>query len=169
MNKSFVLGCFFVLLFFKALAAEDITGFWKTVDSKTKKAQSIIAVYEYQGKYYGRLIGSYDDDGQMRDTIYSPKGRAPGVIGNPYYCGMDILWGLENDGDGTYQGKIFDPRGGDVYNAEVWIRGIDLIVRGEVFIFGKNITWPPATAADFPKGFKKPNVKKFVPVKPEVN
>ncbi len=169
MNKTFVLSCFFVFLCLKAVAAEAITGFWKTVDSKTKKPQSIIAIYEYQGKYYGRLIGSYDDDGVMRDTIYSPQGRAPGVVGNPYYCGMDILWNLkDDDDDGTYQGKIIDPREGDVYSAEVWVKGVNLIVRGEVFIFGKNITWPPATAADFPKGFKKPNVKKFVPVIPQV-
>lgn len=169
MSKPFVWSFVFLLVLCKTLLSDGIVGYWKTIDSDTKKPQSIIAVYEYQGKYYGRLIGSYDDDGHMRDTIHSPIGRAPGVVGNPYYCGLDILWNLKDEGDGTYSGKIIDPREGEVYDAEVWRKGADLIVRGKVFIFGKNITWPPAAPSDFPKGFKKPNLKKFVPNKPQVN
>jgi uncharacterized protein (DUF2147 family) len=158
---------FCLLLLSSAFAAEVITGFWKTVDEDTDKPQSIIAVYEYQGKYYGRLIGSYDDDGKMRDTIYTPQSRAPGVVGNPYYCGMDILWNLEDQGDGSYEGRIIDPREGNVYKAVVKARNGDLIVRGKVWMFGKSITWPAATTADFPKGFKKPDTAKFVPVVPK--
>jgi uncharacterized protein (DUF2147 family) len=158
---------FCLLLLYTAVIAEEITGFWKTVDADTKQAQSVIAVYEYQGKYYGRLIGSYDDDGKMQDTIYSPKSRAPGVVGNPYYCGMDILWNLEDQGDGSYDGRIIDPREGSVYKATVKARGDNLIVRGKLWVFGKSVIWPAATAADFPKGFKKPDTAKFVPVIPE--
>lgn len=155
-----------LLLLSRLFAAENIAGFWKTVDEDTDKPQSIIAVYEYQGKYYGRLIGSYDDDGKMTDTIYSPQSRAPGVVGNPYYAGIDILYNLEDQGDGSYEGRIIDPREGNVYKAVVKARNGDLIVRGKVWMFGKSITWPAATAADFPKGFKKPDTAKFVPVVP---
>lgn len=168
MCKKFICVCLCLVVFCKIAVAEGITGFWKTIDDDTQKPQSIIAVYEYRGKYYGRLIGSYDDDGKMKDNIYNPQSRAPGVAGNPYYCGMDILWNLQDQGDGSYDGKIIDPREGSIYKATVKARGSNLIVRGKVLMFGKSVTWPAATAADFPKGFKKPDTAKFVPIIPQV-
>lgn len=160
----------FIFAFYSALMAQDITGFWKTVDEKTGKAQSMVAVYEYHGKYYGRIIGTFDDSGKMVETIYNPKGRAPGIQGNPYYCGMDIIWNLRKREDSDrYKGKIVDPEKGNIYKAEVWVEKGKLIVRGEVLFFGRNQTWPPAVNSDFPTHFIKPNLKTLVPVIPKVN
>ncbi len=149
--------------------AQDITGFWKILRDDSQQTDCIIAMYEHDGKFYGRIISTYDRQGVLEDTIYDPKSRAPGLVGNPYYCGLDIIWGLRSESDeDRYKGKIFDPKKGKVYTAEVWRSGADLIVRGEVWIFGENLVWPPATESDFPKGFKKPDLKTLVPVKPEV-
>lgn len=159
------------LLFFFSIcslfAAEDISGFWKSFrDNGTP--QCIFGVYQHEGVYYGRIIGTYDDDGKMTDTIYKPVSRAEGVVGNPFTCGLDILYGL-NDSGISFKGKIMDPDEGKIYNCEVWLQNNNLIVRGKVFVFGKNITWYPAAAKDFPKGLQLPDMKTFTPSIPEVN
>ena len=156
----------FVLTSF-ALFAQSIGGFWKTVNEETGLAQCVIAVYEYENLYYGRIIGTYDSVGNMTDDIYQPKERAPGVLGNPFYCGLDIIWNLRDDG-ARYKGKILDPEKGNVYNAELWVNEGNLIVRGKFLFFGRNQTWLPAVDADFPKGFKKPDRSKLIPAIPEV-
>lgn len=149
-------------------ADDNVLGFWKTIDDTTGKAQSIIAVYEYQGKYYGRLILTYNNNGSVNDTIYDPKERAPGVQGNPFYVGMDIIWNLVKKGEKFSGGSIIDPEKGYVYGAELWRKGDDLIARGELLFIGKNQTWPPAKESDFPHGFKKPDPSTFVPSIPVV-
>ena len=158
MNKL----CLFLFAFCSVFSAEVIDGFWKTIDDKTGKAQSIIAVYEYEGLRYGRIIGSLDDDGEMVDSIYHPVKRAPGLPGNPFYSGLDIIWYLAESGY-KFKGRILDPRKGDVYKAELWIANDNLVVRGKLFIFGRSQVWLPAVKSDFPKGFKMPDLKKFIP------
>lgn len=149
-------------------AADSIVGFWKTIDEKTGKPQSIVAIYKYQDKYYGRLIVTYDDNGNIEDTVNDPKIKAPGVVGDPYYAGMDILWNLQEKGSKYEDGSIIDPEKGYVYGAELWREGDNLIVRGELLFLGRNQTWPPAAENDFPHGFKKPNLSTLVPVIPVV-
>jgi uncharacterized protein (DUF2147 family) len=159
----------FILLFsFSSLfAAEDISGFWKSLDDNGNP-QCVFGVYEHDGVYYGRIIGTYDEEGKMTDTIYKPTARAAGVVGTPHTCGLDILYGLTDSGI-SFKGKILDPTKGNTYNCEVWLQDNALIVRGKVLFFGKNITWHPTKPADFPKGFKLPNMKTFTPSIPQVN
>ena len=164
--KRVILSFFCLLMAHAAFAADDIGGFWKTVNEEGK-AQCIIAVYEYQGLYYGRIIGTFDDAGKMDDSIYKPSKRAPGVVGDPFYSGLDIIWDLRDSGS-KFKGKILDPEHGDVYASELWIDGINLIVRGKLFIFGRSQEWLPASKADFPKGFKMPNLKALIPSIPVV-
>jgi uncharacterized protein (DUF2147 family) len=128
-----------------------------------------VAIYKYQDEYYGRMLATYDDDGNIKDTILEKKERAPGVVGNPPYCGMDFIYHVEKEADNEdkYKGKILDPEKGKVYTAELWRDGDDLIVRGEIWIFGKNITWYRASKEDLPKGFSMREIKDFVPIIPE--
>jgi uncharacterized protein (DUF2147 family) len=168
MKKTMGLCFLYTLIFSALLSAQDVVGFWKTISDKTGKAESILGIYEYQGKYYGRLIGTYNrSDGKMEDTIDHPKDRAPGVQGNPFYSGLDIMWDLKKDGNKYTDGKIIDPQKGRIYNAEMWRQDGNLIVRGEVWVFGQNQEWPPALDSDFPAGFKKPDMTKFVPSIPK--
>lgn len=164
-----LLRCLCFVVFFQMLTgfADEITGFWKSVNDETGKAQCIVAIYEYEDKFYGRIIATFDSDQKLSETIYSPKGRAPGVIGNPFYCGLDIIWDLIDNGI-SYKGKILDPEKGNVYNSELWVEKGNLIVRGKLLFLGRNQKWIPAVDADFSNGFKKPNIKTFVPIIPQV-
>lgn len=146
----------------------NITGFWKTIDDKTGKAQSIVGIYEYQGYYYGRIIATYDLQGHfIEETLYAPKKRAPGVKGHPYYAGMDIIWDVKPKGQRFTDGSILDPEHGKVYGVELWRHNHDLVVRGKLLCFGRNQVWLQATDADFPPGFEKPDLTQFVPVIPK--
>jgi uncharacterized protein (DUF2147 family) len=103
----------------------------------------------------------------MDDTIDAPQDRAPGVIGKPFYCGLDLIWDLKK---GKHcKGKIIDPKKGNIYRAELWVEDGNLIVRGKLLCFGRNQTWVPAATEDLPPNFKLPDVTKFVPVIPEVD
>lgn len=164
MNKKALSFLFCLLAINVGAFADEVVGFWKTIDDKTGKANSIIAVYEYKGKYYGRIIATYNKEGQVDDSIEAPKDRAPGVVGTPFYSGLDILWDLKKEGTKYTGGKIMDPEQGKIYDAEMWRHDENLNVRGEILFFGENQTWPPASDADFPKGFKKPDLTKLIPV-----
>jgi len=151
------------------VVAEDITGYWKTIDDQTGKPQSLVAIYPYHDKYYGRILLTYDDNGKVADTIYQAKEKAPGIIGEPYYAGMDIIYDLVKK-EGKYtDGKIVDPQKGSVYDAELWLnKKKDLVVRGELLFFGENQIWIKANENDFPPNFKKPDLQNMTPTIPQV-
>lgn len=146
-------------------ANEGIIGFWNTISEETGKAQSVVAIYEYQGGYYGRLIGSYDNAGKIDDTIYDPKKRATALPGQPFYMGMDFIWDLRQRGS-DYKGKILDPEKNNVYKAVLWAENGNLKVEGKWSFFSRTQTWVPATKTDFPSGFQMPDTSQFVPVAP---
>jgi len=150
------------------MMAQAITGFWTTVNETTKKPESIVAIYEYQGKDYGRIIGTYDTTGHIIDTIYNPLDRAPGIAGCPYYSGLDFIYNLKKSGS-RYKGKIVDPEKGRVYNAELWTEKNQLVVRGKILFFGRSQYWLPFPEQLFTKNFPKPDVTQFVPTIPETN
>jgi hypothetical protein len=166
-KKSFLFSLFALLLLCKSAFSADIDGFWLILNQKTQQPRCVVAIYEHGGKWYGRIIGSYDIYGKLSDTIYDPKDRAPGVAGNPFYSGLDFIWNLRNRGV-RYKGKIMDPEKGNVYNAEVWREGENLVVRGELLVFGKSQTWTPFPESDFSPKFKKPDLKHMVPEVPRV-
>lgn len=155
------------LLLFSYVRANDITGFWMTLNKKTKTPSSIIAIYPYEGQYYGRIIATYNSEGVIDDTIYNPKDRAPGIIGNPYYSGLDIVWTTRSTQNSKHKGYVVDPTKGKTYTAKLWKDGENVILRGELLIFGKNVTWPPFPEAHFTKDFPKPDLATFIPTIPK--
>ncbi len=156
--KKFI---FYSLFLCNFLLAQDIQGFWKTVNEEGV-AQTIIAIYEYDGLYYGRIIAIYNQNGTLEESIFHPIQRAPGVIGDPYYCGLDIIWYLQQLGS-KFKGKILDPQKGDVYAAEVWLDKGDLVVRGKLLFFGRSQKWFSVSSKDLPINFKLPNLNSLVP------
>lgn len=146
---------------------EGIMGLWKSRGPNSDKPRALVAIYKYQDAYYGRMLATYDDDGNIKDTIFQQKEKAPGVIGNPPYCGMDFIYDVTRmNNEDKYKGTIIDPQKGKVYDAEFWLSGEDLIVRGKVWIFGKNILWSKASKENLPKDFSMNDIKDFVPVIP---
>lgn len=155
-----------------AAGPTDVVGLWKTIDDETGVAKAVIAIYEYQGKIFGRVICSYDDEGKtIDDDMYQQKERSPFLVGDPAFNGLDIIWDLEKRGDKYAKGKIMDP--GDkekkprIYDSEMWREGDTLTVRGKILFIGRNQTWHLFNPADFPPGFEVPDYKNFVPTIPQ--
>ena len=164
--RSLLSGLLFLFLTISGFGTDDIGGFWKTINEQGE-AQCIIAVYDYDDIYYGRIIATFNEKGEIDDSIYKPVKRAPGVVGDPFYSGLDIIWDLVDVGV-KFKGKILDPEKGNVYNSELWTENGNLVVRGKYLVFGRNQTWRAVADSDFPKGFKKPDPTTFVPSIPEV-
>lgn len=148
------------------LANDSIEGYWVIRDEDTSAPQTVVAVYEHDSRYYGRIMVTFDN-GKLQDSIATPKVKAPGVVGEPYYAGMDIVWDLVKKGEKYVDGNIIDPQQGIIYDAKMWREGENLVLRGEVLFFGKNMIWFPATENLFPPGFQKPELSTLVPRIPQ--
>lgn len=132
--------------------AEGVFGFWKTIDDETNEPKSIVQIYEYQGKVCGRVV----------ELLQNPGAKAE-LPGSPAIKGLDIIWDLSKDGDKYKGGKVLDPQKGKVYDAQIWLEGGKLVLRGSLFGIGRKQVWQPAK--DFkPESsaaptFKKPKLK----------
>lgn len=131
-----------------AQAGSDVIGLWTTIDDETKEAKSVVQVYEYQGKVYGRVV-----------ELLKDKNAKAKIKGNPAILGMDIIWDLEKEGETYSGGKVLDPQKGKVYGCEIWRDGKNLVVRGKIAFLGRNQTWLPNTTS-------KAKVAHPVPKKP---
>ncbi len=118
-------------LLLPAMAAENIAGLYKTIDDETGEAKSLVQIYAYQGKMYGRVVKLFED----------PNKKAVGIKGDPKIVGLDVAWGLTDEGERYEGGKILDPAKGKIYGCEMWREGNKLIVRGKIGPFGRNQTW----------------------------
>ncbi len=114
-----------------AWAAQDISGVWKTIDDETGEAKSLVQIYPYQGKMYGRVVALFKN----KDKV------AVGIQGDPKILGLDVIWDLEDEGERWKSGRILDPQKGKIYACEVWRDKDQLIVRGKIGPFGRNQTW----------------------------
>jgi len=161
--KKTLLSFFIFSILSSILFAEDLSGFYQTIDKKTKLPTSVVAIYLYEGKYYGRIVATCNKQGIVEETVDHPESRATGIKGNPYYCGIDIIWACAPE-KGRYKGFVFDPREGKKYDAKIWKENGNLILRGEVFIFGRNETLRPFPKEKFNDFFVQPSLSKFVPV-----
>ncbi len=142
----------FILIFSShvVFAKSNVEGFWTTIDDETNEAKSIVQIYEYQGKYFGRIV-----------ELLKNKEAVAALPASPKIEGLDIIWDLEKDDNKYKGGEILDPKKGKVYGCELWRDGDNLIVRGKIAFLGRNQTWLPA------KDFKG-NSEALVPQKPKL-
>ena len=145
--KKFLLTAAFSLCALATQAVANVTGYWTTIDDETKEAKSVVQIYEYQGKYYGRVV----------ELLQNPGAKAK-IKGSPSIKGLTIIWDLEKDGKTYSGGEILDPQKGKVYGCEIWREGEKLIVRGKIAFLGRNQTWLPNTT--FKGTDEKPAPKK---------
>ena len=131
MNK-YLAFIFSILLSTNVFASDSITGFWTTIDDETITAKSVVQIYEYEGKYFGRIVDLLKNKNAVAKLPNSPK-----------ILGLDIIWNLQKDGAKYVGGNILDPQKGKVYGCEVKRDGANLIVRGKIAFLGRNQTWLP--------------------------
>ncbi len=138
-----------------AFSAENVLGFWRTIDDETQKPKSIVCLYEKGDKLYGRIIAVYSlETGEIVDTVATQKRVAENVKGKPKTCGLDIIWNMAKDDDEWSGGEIMDPAKGKIYSCVIWLDGDEnvLNVRGKIFFIGRTQKWHRLGAKDLPQG-----------------
>ena len=126
------------------LSAQDIVGYWKTIDDETHKPKSVVYIYKANdGKYYGKIVKLFRDPGEDPN----PKcDKCPGDRKNKPIIGMVILTKLEKvDKNMWDHGRILDPGNGKIYDCKMWIENGNLQVRGYIgwSLIGRSQTWLP--------------------------
>jgi uncharacterized protein (DUF2147 family) len=121
---------------------ESPVGRWKTVDDATGKIKSVVAIWEENGKLYGRIQKLIDPD--PKDPNPTCEDCSGEEKGKPV-VGLKILRDLQKDGDGWSGGTILDPASGKIYKCLLSLEdgGTKLKVRGfiGVSVLGRTQHW----------------------------
>jgi hypothetical protein len=80
-------------------SAKDFVGLWTTVDDETKEKKSVVRIYRYENRYFGRIV-----------NLFKNKDAVAKLPGSPKILGLDIIWNMEKDGKNLDGGKILDPK-----------------------------------------------------------
>ena len=131
----------FILLFIisSSISAQTIFGKWENRDEETGKVDSIVEVYEKDGKAYAKIIEILDET-HKNDVCVKCKGKQK----DKPILGMHILNGLKKDGDEWSGGKILDPKNGKKYKCYIKLESADkLKIRGYIGFaaFGRTAYW----------------------------
>ena len=137
MNKLFLATI--AMVFTMSVSAQTIFGKWENRNEETGKVDSVIEVYEKDGKAFAKIIDITDPakKGNVCDLCEGKNKDKP-------ILGMDILTGLKQDGDEWSGGKILDPKNGKIYKCFIELEGTDkLKVRGYLgfSLLGRTVYW----------------------------
>ncbi|APG64841.1 hypothetical protein LPB136_05470 [Tenacibaculum todarodis] len=137
MKKHLLTLLVFTLTF--SVNAQTIFGKWENRDEETNKVDSVIEVYEKNGKAYAKII-EITDITHKNDICIECKGK----LKNEPILGMHILNGLKNKGDEWSGGKILDPKNGKEYKCYIKLENKNkLKIRGYIGFaaFGRTAYW----------------------------
>ena len=142
MKNMFKLGAilFSVCFVCSAFAKGPIVGKWKTIDDETKEAKSIVEIFEKDGKFYGKIIELFlKADADQNPTCDKcdkddPRKDQPSL-------GMEIINGLQPNGDSYSGGKILDPKKGKEYKCKITREGDTLLMKGSFLFISRTQTW----------------------------
>jgi len=117
-------------------------GRWKTVDDVTGNINSVVEIWEDNGKLYGkieRLINPDPNDPDPRCV------RCSGHLKDRRLVGLRIVWDLTKDGGQWTGGQILDPDSGKIYRCLITVKdgGKKLRVRGFIgfSVLGRTEYW----------------------------
>lgn len=122
--------------------AQDIFGKWNSMNDDTGEIDSVIEVYKKDGKAYAKVIEIKDKERQN-----AVCDLCEGKNKNKPILGLNILTGLEKDGDEWSGGKILDPRKGKIYKCYIELENSNkLKIRGYVgfALIGRTAYWERA-------------------------
>ena len=142
MKTMFKLGAilFSVCFVCSAFAKGPIVGKWKTIDDETNEPKAIVEIFERDGKFYGNTIELFlKADADQNPTCDKcddddPRKDQPSL-------GMEIIKGLEADGDSYSGGTILDSGKGKVYKCKITREGDTLKMKGSILFFYRTQTW----------------------------
>jgi uncharacterized protein (DUF2147 family) len=120
--------------------ANSPVGKWKTIDDKTGKVKSIVAIREQDGTLYGTI-----------ETLFDPPVPHPtcyvcsGAKKDQPLVGLQILWGFRLGGGQWSGGQVLDPETGKVYRGSLTVEdgGKKLRLHGYIVIplLGRTQYW----------------------------
>lgn len=115
-------------------------GQWRTIDDDSGEPKSIVRIYQDDGELKGQIVELLNPSEPNPRCTECEGERADQPIE-----GMEIIWGLERDGDEWVDGHILDPNNGKEYKAklEVTEGGSRLEVRGYIgfSLMGRTQVW----------------------------
>lgn len=128
-----------ILTITTSINAQTIFGKWENRDEETNKVDSVIEVYEKNGKAFAKIIEITDKNRQ--DALCD---KCSGKRKDNPILGMNILTGLKKDGDEWSGGKILDPKNGKEYKCYIKLDNDNkLKIRGYIGFaaFGRTAYW----------------------------
>ncbi|MGJ8762064.1 MULTISPECIES: DUF2147 domain-containing protein [unclassified Polaribacter] len=140
MKKS--LFTFVLLIISFSMSSQTIFGKWNSKNDETGKVDSVVEIYEKNGKAFAKIIDIKNPD--RKTAVCS---LCEGENKDKPILGLNILSGLEKDGNEWSGGTILDPRNGKVYKSYVeLVKPNKLKVRGYIglSLFGKTTYWERA-------------------------
>lgn len=133
---------FLLFIFTISINAQTIFGKWHSKNDDTGKVDSVIEVYEKNGKAFAKII-EVKDPARQNAVCDLCEGENKGKK----ILGLDILTGLQEDGNEWSGGTILDPRNGKVYKCYIELEKPNkLKLRGYIgfSLFGKTAYWERA-------------------------
>lgn len=140
MNKTIL--TFTLFLFSISMNSQTIFGKWHSTNEETGKVDSVIEVYEKNGKAFAKVVEIKNPD--RKNALCD---LCQGKNKNKPILGLNILTGLEKDDDEWSGGKILDPRNGKVYKCYIKLEDPNkLKIRGYIgfALIGKTAYWTRA-------------------------
>lgn len=128
----------FVLSLFSVMSFAQIEGKWKTIDDETGKAKSIVEIYKKSdGKYYGKISQLLAKPANANCVACKDDRKGKPLVG------LEIIRGLEKDGNEFTDGSITDPKSGKTYKCTITKNGDKLNVRGYLgfSLLGRTQVW----------------------------
>jgi len=119
--------------------AQSIFGKWKTVDDETGNVKSIVEIYRKNGKVFGKVKQVLEKGREDAVCI-----KCEGELKDQPIVGMNVVLGLEKEGDEYEGGKLLDPEKGKFYRGKIWLNPENpnkLMVRGYIAFLYRTQTW----------------------------
>lgn len=136
-TKIITLLILFITVF---INAQTVLGKWNSKDEKTGEIDSVVEIYEKDGKVFAKIIDIKDPT--LRGTLCT---LCKGSKKNKPTLGMHILYKLEQKKYNKWSGGYgLDPRTGNYFNVYIkLVKPNKLKVRGYAGIplFGKTVYW----------------------------
>jgi len=122
-----------------SINAQSIFGEWENRDEKTNKVNSVVQVYQKDGRAFAKIvkITNPERQGAVCDKCEGDNKDKP-------ILGMHILYGLKKKSDEWSGGKILDPQNGKEYKCYIKLVGENkLKIRGYIGFaaFGRTAYW----------------------------
>jgi uncharacterized protein (DUF2147 family) len=122
--------------------ATSPVGRWTTIDDETKKPKSVIAIWEENGKLFGKIEKLFLEPNEKQDPVCD---KCEGALKNQPILGMVIMRDLKKDDDEWSGGTILDPKNGKTYKCKIAVEdgGKKLKVRGYIgmSLLGRTQHW----------------------------